>query len=276
MNLQLDKLQSIKDIESAVIVYEDMLKELINIQDIMIFISKDNKLYSPKYDISIDIHNQKNGILTECFFTKKVHTIKDKIDSFLFNSRVDNQLNFKKNNITTVPILNEDNDILAIIEIFFDKDIDLNEVHTFINLIEDNIKTLSSIPNIFEHIPNILLVSNSLIMIKFLSSILTNYEINTITALNGLEAIEKFKNNRIDVAFIDDVMVGISGFETIHIIREIEIEEDKDSIPIFGITSDTTRESKNKIINSGANSVLEKPVNKDDIIDELKLFMIIE
>jgi len=268
--------KDVHHINDAISLYEKAIRDITDLDNITIFITQNNNFYSPQFDKSFAINNRVNGIVSECYFTKRVHTIKDVTCSFLYNKDIDNILNIDIKNITVIPILNSNNNVISIIEIIFDDKDYLDDVIKFIDGIKDIIISLYEVPDVLEYSPKILLVDDSFIMLKFLSSIIKKYDVDIITATSALEGIEKFKYENVDMIFMDDIMVGMSGHEAISIIRDIEIEKKIDPIPIFGITSDTTKDAKNRLIGSGANLVFYKPIEKDSIIEAMRLFMIIK
>jgi len=269
--------KNIKNIDDAVILYEDILRDITENKNIIIYLVKKNKLYSPRLKKRVIIDDTTNGILAQAYFTKRVYNIKDVTDSFLYNSHIDNLNNIDNHNILVIPLLEKNKYLLALIQIEFQDS--SKEYQEIINpLMSEIIELIASLKrdSLLEYVPTALLVDDSFIMLKFISSILKKYNFNIVTATSGLEAIEKFKHQKIDLIFMDDVMVGLSGYETISIIREMERKDKQDPIPIFGVTSDTTREANDMIINSGANFVFHKPIKNDEIVRVLRLYMFIE
>ncbi len=278
MSLKIDryisKLEGIHNIDDATLTCEEMIKEITKLENITIFINRGDFFYSPSLDKKFTISDNKNSILIESFFTKSVHTIIDATNSFLYNNKIDNIKNIEIENITVIPILDSKSNVLAIVEVYFGSSNHLEEIKIFLDSIKEQLISLFSISQVMEYRPKVLLVDDSYIMLKFLSSILKKYDVDIITATNGIEAVGKFKYNNIGVVFMDDVMVGMSGYEAIGKIRELEIEMGRDPIPIFGVTSDTTKEAKEKIISSGANLVLYKPIEQSKVIEAMRFFMI--
>ncbi len=266
--------KNIDNIDNAIIICEDKIKEITKLNNIVIFINRGDILYSPSLDIEFKGDNSINGIVVEAFITKRVHTIIDATNSFLYNNKIDNIKNIEIENITVIPILDRESNVLAIVEVYFGSSNHLEDIKIFLDSIKEQLISLFSISQVMEYRPKVLLVDDSYIMLKFLSSILKKYDVEIITATSAMDAIGKFKYNDISVIFMDDIMVGMSGNEAIGKIREIEIELSRDPIPIFGITSDTTKEAKEKIISSGANLVFYKPIDQSKVIDAMKFFMI--
>ena len=269
--------ENAKNIDNAIVLCENIIKDITELDNIVVFVNRDDILYSPSLDIEFSVLNNINGIVIEAFMTKRVHTIEEATNSFLYNKNIDNILDIEIDNITVIPITNKDGSILAIVEVYFDNDNYLEDIKIFISSIEE---TLIDIYNkeskIIEAKPKVLLVDDSYIILKFLASILKkyDYDIDIVTARSGIEAVGKFKYDDISIIIMDDMMIGMSGHKAIEKIREIEIESNRDPIPIIGITSDTTKEAKERFISSGANLVLYKPIEQSKVIDAMKFFMI--
>jgi CheY-like chemotaxis protein len=253
-------------------------------------VKRDNYIAQPL--IYIPLSDELEGILYECYFTKKYHYLTHARRSFLYRQRVDNFINIKINDLLVIPIVDDDKDrVIAIIwiattdeeiDIFRQDDIEKlvklsNDIKVKIQYHTENIDK-SAIHDInvtedSEHIPlNLLIVDNSTIILKFIEFSLKEYDINIITAVSSVESIERFKYNKIDMIIIDESTIGISGHQAIKIIRQIEIEKGYDSIPIFGLTSDATKDTVDDILSSGANLVLLKPIEKHDIINAIEKY----
>lgn len=74
-------------------------------------------------------------------------------------------------------------------------------------------------------------------------------------ANNGIEAIELFKQYRPQLILMDIKMPKMDGYEATTQIRKIST-----SIPIIAITAHAFPEDKERILNSGFNDYLSKPI----------------
>lgn len=80
-------------------------------------------------------------------------------------------------------------------------------------------------------------------------------------AENGKEAIDFYKENKIDIIITDLAMPVMSGFEFIRQVRE-------DNNNIFILVTTAYQEEAN-IIKHAVNAVLNKPVSKPDVIQTI-------
>ncbi|MBL0721896.1 MAG: response regulator, partial [Sulfurovum sp.] len=123
---------------------------------------------------------------------------------------------------------------------------------------------------------NILVIDDSPIILRFIEIILKNYNTNVITVYTAIDGIEKFKSKKIDIIFIDEFLLDSLGHKAIKTIRQIEITHHLHSIPIFAITSDTNKDTKNILLESGANIVMYKPLESQYIIETIRNFRVLK
>ena len=86
-----------------------------------------------------------------------------------------------------------------------------------------------------------------------------------ITAKSGNEAIEEMENNIVDIVFLDENMPGISGLETINLIKTKFAP-----IPIVMITKSEEEQIMDDAIGANIKDYLIKPVNPNQILHCLK------
>lgn len=89
------------------------------------------------------------------------------------------------------------------------------------------------------------------------------YEVLTVS--NGHDAIDLFKNEHIDIVFLDESMPGITGLETLDQIKQIN-----SIVPIVMITKNEEEDIMEQAIGSQIDDYLIKPVNPNQILLTLK------
>ncbi|MDA9952645.1 MAG: PglZ domain-containing protein [Chitinophagales bacterium] len=89
------------------------------------------------------------------------------------------------------------------------------------------------------------------------------YEIIPVT--NGQDAIDKVKEEDVDVVFLDESMPGLSGLETLPKIKEI-----KQHLPVVMITKNEEEDLMEEAIGSQITDYLIKPVKSQQILLTLK------
>jgi signal transduction histidine kinase/CheY-like chemotaxis protein len=94
-------------------------------------------------------------------------------------------------------------------------------------------------------------------LVKRLISNCTIYE-----ARDGNEAIEQYKNEKLDIILMDIQMPNKNGYEATLQIRELE---DSEEIPIIAVTAGIMIGDKEKCFEAGLNDYLSKPIIEDDL-----------
>lgn len=107
----------------------------------------------------------------------------------------------------------------------------------------------------------ILLVDDDIRNIYSLSSVLEINDIEVITAMSGLEALDKLNQHEgIEVVLMDIMMPDMDGYETMRRIRSGSVYRD---VPIIALTAKAMKEDRDLCIKAGASDYLAKPVDTD-------------
>lgn len=106
----------------------------------------------------------------------------------------------------------------------------------------------------------ILIVDDTKNIRTLLTTCLELYGYETIIAKNGFEALELFKIETIDLAFIDIKMPELSGTEVLRRIRSMNI-----NIPIVIMTAFATVKNAVECTRLGAVAYLQKPFTADKV-----------
>jgi CheY-like chemotaxis protein/anti-sigma regulatory factor (Ser/Thr protein kinase) len=93
-------------------------------------------------------------------------------------------------------------------------------------------------------------------------------------AVNGKEAVEKFKANpeKYSLILMDIRMPEINGDEATKIIRALDLKKAK-NIPIIAMTADVFKEDVQKCLSAGMNDHISKPVVPKIIYAKLKQYL---
>ena len=85
------------------------------------------------------------------------------------------------------------------------------------------------------------------------------YEVDTVT--NGEDAITSVKEKVYDIIFLDEMMAGMGGLETLAQIKNIN-----NSIPVVMITKSEEETLMNEAIGGKISDYLTKPVNPSQVL----------
>lgn len=107
---------------------------------------------------------------------------------------------------------------------------------------------------------------NAMVAIKLLSK----WDVTTVHAKNGVEAIAKTKQKVFDFILMDIHMPEMDGFEATRHIRQHD--DLNTNTPIFALTADVTAEQQEEYTHY-FNGFLRKPIEIDKLYDALQLFV---
>jgi len=106
----------------------------------------------------------------------------------------------------------------------------------------------------------ILLVEDNLLNQRVVTFSLKKYDHEVTIANNGLEAVEKFGENKFDVILMDIMMPVMDGLEATVKIREAEKKYGIEKrTPIIALTANTMDNDKEKCMSYGMDEFLAKP-----------------
>lgn len=91
--------------------------------------------------------------------------------------------------------------------------------------------------------------------------ILGSYGMQVDTCLSGKEAIEKCSNMSYDLVFLDHMMPGFDGMETLRRLREIDNGIYKD-LPIIALTANTVSGAREMFKSEGFTEFVPKPIER--------------
>ena len=91
-----------------------------------------------------------------------------------------------------------------------------------------------------------------------------DYEIEMAT--NGVEALDKIRNNKPDLILMDIMMPLMDGIEAL---MEIRKNPAFSQIPVIALTAHAIRGDRERFLKLGFDTYISKPVKRKDLIDYL-------
>ena len=113
---------------------------------------------------------------------------------------------------------------------------------------------------------SILLVEDNVINQKVAIHTLKKNKHTVDIANDGVEGVEKFKNNSYDIILMDIQMPNLNGYETTIEIRKIEKEQKLKRTKIVAMTANAMKGEKEKCISIGMDDYISKPFKKEDLL----------
>ncbi len=105
---------------------------------------------------------------------------------------------------------------------------------------------------------------------KVLARMLENTGHQVMVASNGLEALELYQDNRLDVILMDIQMPVMDGIEAVRRIRELESSflngNNSPHIPIIAVTAFSLMGDRERFMNCGIDEYISKPIHGEKLL----------
>jgi HAMP domain-containing protein/signal transduction histidine kinase/CheY-like chemotaxis protein len=117
----------------------------------------------------------------------------------------------------------------------------------------------------------VLVVDDDVRNLFALTTAFERYNIRTITAESGQEAMNILEENGdIDIVLMDIMMPQMDGYETIQKIRR---EHKNNVLPIIAVTAKAMKGDREKCIEAGASDYITKPVKIDQLLSLMRVWL---
>ena len=154
----------------------------------------------------------------------------------------------------------------------------LDEVSLFLHLVEENkeetkmpkYKRMGMLSEVLKD-KTVLIADDDVRNIFSLTKSLENYNMKVVSAIDGKEALKQLtENKKVDVVLMDMMMPEMDGYESIKRIRE---NAKYKHLPIIAVTAKAMMGDREKCINAGASDYITKPVDADQLISLLRVWL---
>jgi CheY-like chemotaxis protein len=121
------------------------------------------------------------------------------------------------------------------------------------------------------HGRKVLVVDDDARNIFALATVLENHDMEVISAMNGRQAIELIETTPdLSVVLMDIMMPEMDGYETM---REIRKDPRFRTLPILALTAKAMKGDREKCLQAGASDYIAKPVNTDQLLSLLRVWL---
>lgn len=100
--------------------------------------------------------------------------------------------------------------------------------------------------------------------------VLRNKGFETVTAVDGEEAIEKAVSEKPDLILLDISLPKMDGYE---VAKRLKSMEEFKEIPIVAFTAHAMKGDREKVIAAGFEGYISKPINIREFPDQVKLYI---
>ncbi|MFD2582566.1 response regulator [Pedobacter vanadiisoli] len=153
----------------------------------------------------------------------------------------------------------------------------LDEAGLFLHLVEEKSKEKSKTPKKFSELQDVLVGKTVLVAdddvrnIFSLTKMLEQHQMKVVAATDGKEALKLLNENpEVDVVLMDMMMPELDGYETTTAIRQ---DIKYRNLPILAVTAKAMMGDREKCIAAGASDYISKPVDMDQLISLLRVWL---
>jgi CheY-like chemotaxis protein len=117
----------------------------------------------------------------------------------------------------------------------------------------------------------VLVVDDDVRNIFALSSLLERHRMEVLTATNGQEAINLLQSTKdLSLVLMDVMMPEMDGYETM---RQIRGHSEFRTLPVIALTAKAMKGDREKCLDAGASDYVAKPVNTDQLLSLVRLWL---
>ena len=154
----------------------------------------------------------------------------------------------------------------------------LDEVSLFLHLVEENkkdgstsrYKRMGQLSEVLKD-KTVLVADDDVRNIFSLSRSLENYGMHVVSAVDGKDAMKQLEDHKkVDLVLMDMMMPEMDGYESIRVIRKIPKYR---NLPIIAVTAKAMTGDREKCIAAGASDYITKPVDVDQLISLLRVWL---
>jgi CheY-like chemotaxis protein len=117
----------------------------------------------------------------------------------------------------------------------------------------------------------VLIVDDDVRNIFAMTSLLERYRMRVVSAENGKEALERLAATpEVEVVLMDVMLPEMDGYETTRAIRRMP---ERQSLPILALTAKAMKGDREKCIEAGASDYIAKPVDMDQLLSLLRVWL---
>jgi signal transduction histidine kinase/ActR/RegA family two-component response regulator len=104
---------------------------------------------------------------------------------------------------------------------------------------------------------------------QILETVLKGVGVAVSSAVNGEQAVDRFRQEAFDIILMDVQMPEMDGLQATRIIRQIELQNGWTRIPIIALTANALADDKSNCLNAGMDAYLTKPYMRKQMLESM-------
>jgi len=153
----------------------------------------------------------------------------------------------------------------------------LDEIALFLHIVEESnpkkqqrTNKVNALSEVLEN-KTVLIADDDVRNIYSLTKALEAHRMNVLSAIDGKEALEVLKDNpKVNIVLMDMMMPEMDGYEATQAIRKMPQYR---NLPVLAITAKAMYGDREKCIQAGASDYISKPVDIDQLISLLRVWL---
>ncbi len=126
-------------------------------------------------------------------------------------------------------------------------------------ILEGNDHSASTADTLSAPEARVLVVDDNIVNLKVVDGLLKCFDINPDSVTSGQEALERIRGGGYDLVFLDHMMPGMDGIETLEKIRELPGEDS--NVCTVALTANAVNDARSMFMDAGFDGYLSKPVD---------------
>ncbi len=116
----------------------------------------------------------------------------------------------------------------------------------------------------------VLIVEDNELNLKLFRDLMEAHGLNTLESRDGKDAVKLAEKERPDLIVMDIQLPKVSGID---VIKEIKEHKSLRHIPIVAVTAFAMREDEEKIMESGCEAYVAKPISVEPFINTIEQYL---
>lgn len=130
-------------------------------------------------------------------------------------------------------------------------------------------KLLQLLFYLIKFMPKVLVIEDNLLNMKLFNDLLAILKFEVISTRTGQNAVDLCRSAMPDLILMDIQLDGISGVD---LIKEIKNDSELKIIPIIAISAYAMKNEETKILQSGCDKYMSKPISIEDFFSVVKFY----
>lgn len=127
-------------------------------------------------------------------------------------------------------------------------------------------------PSIVAPNARILVVDDNEMNLLVVQNLLKETQIHIENSLSGTDALKKLAKTKFDIVFLDHMMPGLDGIETLKLAKELPENKSKD-VPTIALTANAISGAREMFLREGFTDYLSKPIDAKSLEEMLKKYL---